>query len=70
MAAEKLDPSVVEALRDVRVAAVAAAEHHSLALTEAGGIYSWGHGLYDQLGHGDYESHNIPKLVEALQVQH
>jgi alpha-tubulin suppressor-like RCC1 family protein len=36
-----------------KVIEIAAGEDHSLALTEAGEVFSWGHGLYGQLGQGD-----------------
>ena len=36
-----------------KVKAVAAGFTHSLAVSEAGQVYSWGNGGFSQLGHGD-----------------
>lgn len=50
-----------------------AGEAHSLAVTESGAVYSWGHGGFGRLGHGDTEACEtgvpqfLPKRVEALQ---
>ena len=46
-------PKRIEALRSVRVVAVTAGRNHNLALSAAGDVYSWGHGAFGQLGHGD-----------------
>ena len=39
---------------------------HSLFLTEDGKVYSCGLGDYGQLGHGNQEDQDVPKLIEAL----
>jgi len=59
-------PRAVEGLRGVRVKAVAAGGYHSLALSDHGEVYSFGHGGYGQLGHGDQEHQPTPKLIEGL----
>ena len=46
-------PKRIEALRSVRVVAVAAGCHHSVALSASGEVYSWGVGGCGVLGHGD-----------------
>eukprot|EP00775_Hariotina_reticulata_P010632 gene10632-10790_t len=43
---------LVKALQGVRIKAVAAGNQHSLALSEDGQVYSWGHGHYGALGLG------------------
>ena len=48
-----------------RVVSVAACEHHSLVLTEAGAVFSFGEGE-GSLGHGDMEEQRTPKVIEAL----
>ena len=59
-------PKVIEALRDVRVVAIAAGGVHSMALTDEGAVLSFGHGKHGQLGHGDEEDLLVPKVIEAL----
>ena len=39
---------------------------HYLALTKSGDVYSWGNGDAGQLGHGDAQSSDVPKLVQEL----
>jgi hypothetical protein len=60
-------PRVVEALQGVHISVVAAGVSHSLALSEAGELYSCGFGRFGQLGHGDRASQHTPRLVAALQ---
>ena len=43
------------ALGGERAVSVAAEVNHSLALTAGGAVWSWGNGLFGQLGHGDEE---------------
>ena len=39
---------------------------HSLALSQAGHIFSWGANEHGQLGLGDLTNRNIPTVVDAL----
>lgn len=48
-------PRRVEALSAERIVGVAAGFVHSLALSAAGVLWSWGGGKHEQLGHGDFE---------------
>ena len=50
----------------VRFVQVAGGADHTLALTDAGEVYSFGCGWDGQLGHGDRESRLVPARVEAL----
>ena len=59
-------PRVIEALRGVRVVAVAAGCGHSLVLTDGGTVLSFGQGEDGKLGHGDQEDQLVPKVIEAL----
>ncbi len=61
------EPRRVSALRS-RVIAVAAANKHSVAVTAAGEVYSWGSNSLGQLGYGTFDSGSstAPRLVEAL----
>ena len=62
----QLLPRLVEALRGVKVAAVAAGSYHSLVVAE-GNAYSFGDGVMGQLGHGDRHEHLAPKRIAALE---
>ena len=60
-------PRRVETLRGVRITAVAAGRDHSLALGEAGEVYSFGGGLHGQLGHGCREAfRSEPRAIAGL----
>ena len=61
-------PTVVAGLMGVRVVSVAAGPVYTIALAEAGLLYTWGEGDHGQLGHGDTQDIHTPKLVEALQA--
>jgi E3 ubiquitin-protein ligase HERC1 len=39
---------------------------HSMAVTERGLCYSWGAAHFNQLGHGNFDTTNVPTLVELL----
>ena len=59
-------PQLIGALGQMRVVVVAAGRRHSLALSEAGEVYSFGYNTWGQLGHGDQEDQFTPRLVDAL----
>ena len=59
-------PRLVAALRGMRVSALAAGEWHSLVLSEAGDIYSFGTGRDGELGHGDLDCQSTPRPMLAL----
>ena len=48
-----------------RIAMVAAGDSHTVALSEAGHVFTWGEGEDGQLGHNDRENHRAPQQVEA-----
>lgn len=54
------------ALTRVRVVGVAAAKHHTLAVTDSGDVYSWGSNKDGRLGVGGADSQFTPKRVTAL----
>ena len=65
--AEQPTPRLVAALQGVRIMAVAAGESHSLALSKAGEIYSFGNGTYGRLGHGGQTNQLTPRAIAGLQ---
>jgi alpha-tubulin suppressor-like RCC1 family protein len=52
---------------DERVVMVAAGFGHTVALSEAGHVFTWGWGGFAQLGHDDEKNHCAPRQVEAGQ---
>ena len=62
----RLEPTAIEALRDVRVVAMAAGLAHSMVLTDEGNVLSFGRGTRGQLGHGVGEHQYEPTVIEAL----
>ncbi len=61
-------PKVIEALRGVRVVAIAAGGHHSTVLTDEGSVLSFGQGLNGQLGHANLKNQFMPKVIAVLQA--
>ncbi|KAK9831971.1 hypothetical protein WJX81_004301 [Elliptochloris bilobata] len=66
-------PRLVRALRGERIVGVAAGAHHSLAVSEAGRVFSWGR--FGRLGHaalpgGTPRDEFTPRLVRALDGVH
>jgi len=59
-------PQVIEALKGVRVRAVAAGGGHSLVVSVGGDAYSFGLGAEGQLGHGNDINQLLPKRIEAI----
>lgn len=58
--------TVIPTLLEVRIVAVAAGSEHSLAVSEAGHLFSWGCGW---LGHGDNRGRDVPSQVTAIGVE-
>ena len=48
------------------VVQVSAARYHAVAVSRDGRVYTWGSGLYGQLGHGDRYTRFEPTMVSAL----
>ena len=64
---DQQDQLPIRALQGVRVGGVAAGEYHSLVVSTAGTLYSFGQGRWGALGHGDRADQRTPRLVAALQ---
>lgn len=58
-------PTRCAQLAAVHVASVACGSRHTLALSDKGELFSWGWGVYGQLGHGDVQSRHTPTAGEA-----
>lgn len=61
------EPHLIEALEGHKVIQVACGDFHSAALTSAGSLFTWGSGLYGQLGHSSETSSATPLLVRACE---
>ena len=55
--------------QDEKVVFVAAGGTHTLAVTEAGRLYTWGNGLDGRLGHGDTGHRLVPTLIKGFDVK-
>ena len=67
---DQLLPRKVELFAGRCVVAVSAGFSHSLAITADGAVWSWGDGGFGQLGHGEWQPHQLlPRKVEALAGQ-
>lgn len=54
------------ALKQEGVKVVACGRLHTLVLSKTGRLYTFGAGGEGQLGHGDLEGSELPKLVQSL----
>ena len=61
--ADRFTPELVTGLLGLGVKMVACGRLHSVALTNAGAVYSWGYGDDGVLGHGNNESERLPRLL-------
>ncbi|KAK3006187.1 hypothetical protein RJ639_015803 [Escallonia herrerae] len=59
-------PQEVPSVEDIRFIQLASGGYHSLALSDEGKVFSWGHGGHGQLGHSSTQSRSIPMTIEAL----
>jgi len=59
-------PRWIESLGEARVTEIAAGQQHSLVLTDAGEVRSFGSGYGGKLGHGDQRNHTTPHPIEGL----
>jgi len=59
-------PTLVPSMQGRRIVSVAAGEHHCLALSCEGEVYSWGDGGYGSLGHAARGARAVPSRIESL----
>ena len=64
---DQLQPRLIEALSGIWVRSGSAGDNHSVVVSEAGALYSFGGGIHGQLGHGCDSCLNSPVQVDALQ---
>ena len=57
-------PQLIESLSNESIIKISAGNNHSMAITELGELYTWGEGIYGQLGHGINNNEQYPKKVE------
>jgi len=62
----QLTPKWVEALSEDRVVGVALGDGFTLAVTDAGAVFSFGYSQLGVLGHGSLEAEVLPRRIEAL----
>ncbi|XP_032623522.1 E3 ISG15--protein ligase HERC5-like isoform X2 [Chelonoidis abingdonii] len=60
-------PQLVQELRGIPLAQIAAGGMHSLVLSLSGAVYSWGKNDFGQLGLGDTENKYYPSYIRALE---
>ena len=60
----------ISSLLPLPIIDIAAGSHHTLALTAAGEVYSFGVGRRGQLGHANNTNQLLPKRIEALEKVH
>ncbi|XP_010075477.1 PREDICTED: probable E3 ubiquitin-protein ligase HERC3, partial [Pterocles gutturalis] len=60
-------PQLVERLKGIPLAQIAAGGAHSIAVSLSGAVYSWGKNDFGQLGLGDTEDRDCPSYVGALE---
>lgn len=60
-------PCLVEALKNVFLTQIACGSRHTIALSDAHDVYTWGDQENGVAGHGETEGHQyVPRLVSAL----
>ncbi|XP_053371592.1 RCC1 domain-containing protein 1 [Clarias gariepinus] len=57
-------PALVDVSEASEISMVSCGSRHTAAITSTGDLYTWGWGLYGQLGHGSRCSSDEPKIVE------
>ena len=63
---DRLTPTHLKALRSHEVRHIACGENHTVILTRAGGVFSFGANEFGQLGHGTNNHEIVPRKVLEL----
>jgi len=59
-------PKAVKTFSGMKIRNVSCGSRHTLVVNDRGQLYSFGWGIYGQLGLGDRENHWVPKLVKSF----
>ena len=59
-------PTLQKSLRNQKIAYINLGDEHSAALTFEGGLFTWGAGMYGQLGHGRNTNEVLPRKIFEL----
>ena len=65
-----LPKRVTHGFGDIKIRHVSCGPFHSAAISEGGGVFTWGDGFGGKLGHGNETALLIPKRIEGLQDVH
>lgn len=63
---DHLVPHQVQALKNKTIQAVSGGWRHTVALDEDGELYGWGWNKFGQVGCGNTDDHNSPKLITGI----
>jgi alpha-tubulin suppressor-like RCC1 family protein len=58
--------SAADVMLEVELQQIVCGDYHTVGVTPAGELFTWGHGAWGQLGHGNYDDLDKPKLVNCL----
>ncbi|XP_050536531.1 uncharacterized protein LOC126902890 isoform X2 [Daktulosphaira vitifoliae] len=59
-------PMLVESMSNKLITCVSTGQYHSLAVSVDGKLWTWGWGVYGQLGHGSIDDCEKPKILKFL----
>lgn len=63
---DRVYPTLLRSIRFQRVAYLSCGMDHTAALTRDGGVFTFGAGMYGQLGHGSLVNEMVPRMVLEL----
>lgn len=63
-------PVTIPSLKSVRIVSASCGSQHTALLSDTGEIYTYGLGVFGQLGHGIVKDERRPRLIESLSPNH